>query len=113
MAANTTAAEGAMDTVSEAAGGAIEKMKSAAGAGAAAVAGAASSTELRTKLSTLSSDQVMQLQSALNNDGCDVGTPDGAMGQKTRKGVECSLQKHNITGTDVDSLYSVLGLNFK
>jgi hypothetical protein len=102
----------AMDTMAQKAGGAANKAKAAAGAGAAAVGSAASSAALRTKLATLSSDQVKQLQQALNNDGCDVGTPDGTMGAKTRQGVQCSLQKHNIPDTNVDSLYRVLNLNF-
>ena len=79
----------------------------------AAVGDAASTAAIRTQLATLSNDQVKQLQAALNNDGCDVGTPDGMMGAKTRQGVQCSLKKHDINSTNVDSLYTVLNLSFK
>lgn len=103
----------AMDTMASKAGQAANKAKAAVGAGAATVGNAASAGVLRTKLATLSKDQVKQLQTALNNDGCSVGTPDGAMGSQTRKGVECSLQKHNIGDANVDSLYKVLNLNFR
>lgn len=102
----------AMDTMASKAGTAMDKAKSAAGAGAAAVGAAASSAALRTKLSTLSSDQVSQLQKALNDNGCDVGTVDGVMGARTRQGVECGLEKNNISDADVDSLYRALNLNF-
>lgn len=116
-ATDTSSAGGAIDTMSNRAGAAMDTMAQKAGAAAnkakSTVGAAASSAAIRTKLSTLSKDQVKQLQQALNSDGCDVGTPDGAMGEKTRQGVQCSLQKHNIPGTDVDSLYHVLNLNFK
>ena len=120
----TTSAGGAIDTMSNRAGAAVDTMaqkagqaankaKAAAGAGAAAMGNAASSAALRTKLASLSSDQVKQLQTALNNDGCNAGTADGVMGQQTRQGVQCAMQKHNISGTDTDSLYKVLNLNFQ
>ena len=102
----------AMDTMAQKAGAAANKAKAAAGAGAAAVGSAVSTAELRTKLATLSRDQVKQLQTALNNDGCNVGQPDGVMGEGTRKGVECAMRKHSIGDTNVDSLYKVLNLNF-
>ena len=109
----TNRAGTAMDTMASKAGQAANKAKAAAGAGAAAVGGAASTAAIRTQLATLSNDQVKQLQTALNNDGCNVGTPDGMMGAKTRQGVECSLKKHDLNSTNVDSLYKVLNLSFK
>lgn len=83
-----------------------------AGAAAGAVKGTASSAALHTKLATLSKDQVKQLQTALTNDGCNAGTADGLVGQKTVTAVQCGLQKHNISGTDLDALYKALNLNF-
>jgi peptidoglycan hydrolase-like protein with peptidoglycan-binding domain len=77
------------------------------------VGGAASTAAVRTQLATLSKDQVRQLQTALNNDGCSAGTPDGNVGAQTRKGVQCSLDKHGISSANLDSLYTVLNLNFK
>lgn len=111
---STSSATGAIDTMANKTGATVDSMaskaKAAAGAGAAAVGGAASSAELQTKLSTLSKDQLKELQSALNSDGCDVGTPDGVMGTKTVQGVQCSMKKHNVN--DLDSLYQALNLNF-
>lgn len=109
----THRAGAAADTLASKAGQAANKAKAAVGAGAAAVGGAASTAAIRTQLARLSKDQVKQLQTALNNDGCSVGTPDGVMGEQTRKGVQCSLDKHGIGSTNVDSLYKVLNLNFQ
>lgn len=83
-----------------------------AGAAAGAVKGAASSAAIRAKLTPLSKDQVTQLQTALTNDGCNAGTADGHVGRKTVTAVQCGLQKHNISGTDLDALYKALNLNF-
>jgi len=60
----------------------------------------------------LSKDQLKQLQTALNSDGCSVGTPDGVMGAKTTKGVACSMKKHNIQNNDYSALYQALNLSF-
>lgn len=109
----TNRAGRAADTLASKAGQAANKAGAAVGAGAAAVGNAASSAAIRTQLAKLSKSQVRQLQTALNNDGCSVGTPDGVMGQKTRQGVQCSLDKHGIGSTNVDSLYKVLNLNFQ
>lgn len=103
----------AVDTMGARAGQALDRTKAAAGAGAAAVGEAASSAAVRTKLSTLSTEQVSQLQQALNDDGCNAGTVDGMVGAQTRQGVECALQKYGISDTDVDSLYRALNLNFQ
>jgi len=88
------------------------KAKSEAGKAASAVGATASSAEIRTKLIALSHDQVKQLQSALNDNGCNVGQPDGSVGSKTVDGVKCGLQKYNIKGNDLDALYKALNLNF-
>jgi hypothetical protein len=114
-----TAAGQAKSHLDTAAGQAKSKLDTAAGevagkagAAAGAVKGAASSTAIRTKLTSLSKDQVTQLQTALTNDGCNAGTADGLVGQKTVTAVQCGLQKHNISGTDLDALYKALNLNF-
>lgn len=103
----------AADTLANKAGRAANKAKAAVGAGAAAVGNAASTATVRTQLASLSKDQVKQLQTALNNDGCNAGKADGVMGKQTREGVECDLKKHGISSTNVDSLYKVLNLSFK
>lgn len=116
-ATDTSSAAGALDTMTNRAGAAVDTLANRAGQAAneakAAVGGAASTAAIRTQLATLSNDQVKQLQTALNNDGCNVGTPDGQVGEQTRKGVQCSLEKHGISSTNVDSLYTVLNLNFQ
>lgn len=60
----------------------------------------------------LTKDQLKQLQTALNSDGCPVGTADGVMGAKTTKGVACSMKKHNIQNNDYSALYQALNLSF-
>ncbi|HET7458346.1 MAG TPA: peptidoglycan-binding domain-containing protein [Gemmatimonadaceae bacterium] len=59
----------------------------------------------------LSSDQVMQLQTALTNAGCDAGTADGVLGPKTRRAMACARQKNSVT-TNAD-LYRSLNLDFE
>jgi peptidoglycan hydrolase-like protein with peptidoglycan-binding domain len=114
---DTSSAAGAIDTMTNRAGAAVDTLANRAGQAATeakeAVGGAASTAAIRTQLAALSNDQVKQLQTALNNDGCNVGTPDGEVGEGTRKGVQCSLEKHGISSTNVDSLYKVLNLNFQ
>jgi hypothetical protein len=116
-ATDTSSAAGAIDTMTNRAGAAVDTLANRAGEAAneakEAVGGAASTAAIRTQLATLSKDQVKQLQTALSNDGCNVGTPDGKVGEGTRKGVQCSLEKHGISSTNVDSLYKVLNLNFQ
>lgn len=116
-ATDTSSAAGAIDTMANRAGAAVDTLANKAGQATneakEAVGGAASTAAIRTQLATLSNDQVKQLQTALNNDGCNVGTPDGKVGEGTRKGVQCSLEKHGISSTNVDSLYKVLNLNFQ
>jgi hypothetical protein len=109
----THKAGAAADTLANRTGAAANRAKAAVGAGAAAVGNAASTATVRTQLAGLSKAQVKQLQAALNNDACNVGTPDGVLGEKTRQGVQCSLKKHGISSTNVDSLYKVLNLSFK
>jgi peptidoglycan hydrolase-like protein with peptidoglycan-binding domain len=114
---STSSAAGALDTMTNRAGAAADTLANRAGQAAgeakAAVGNAASTAAIRTKLATLSTDQVKQLQTALNNDGCSTGAADGRVGAQTRQAVQCSMQKHGISDTDVDSLYKVLNLNFQ
>lgn len=70
-----------------------------------------SSTSMRTG-ARLNHDQVTQLQTALQNAGCDPGTIDGVMGTHTRSAMSCARQKNNITGNDANALYQSLNLNF-
>jgi len=63
-------------------------------------------------LSGLSSDQIKELQNALNNAGCKAGPVDGIVGPRTQHGIACGMEKNNITGQDPKALYQALHLNF-
>jgi hypothetical protein len=65
----------------------------------------------RFNLSSLSGDQVKELQTALNNDGCRAGPVDGIAGPRTQAGIACGMRKHNITGNDAKALYRALNLD--
>ena len=60
----------------------------------------------------LSTDQIRQLQQALNGAGCDAGTVDGRMGPHTRQAMACARQKNNITGSNPNDLFRALNLGF-
>jgi hypothetical protein len=77
-------------------------------AGGAAAAGRSS----RGGGMSLTREQTRQLQQALNDAGCDAGTPDGMMGRKTRTAMTCARQKKGISGTDNQALFQALGLSF-
>lgn len=72
--------------------------------------GAIANNSMRT--SRLNHDQVTQLQTALQNMGCDPGSVDGVMGTHTRGAMSCARQKNNITSNDPQALYQSLNLNF-
>ena len=77
--------------------------------GAAPSARATSTKGMRVNLSA---DQVRQLQTALNQSGCNAGPVDGIVGPKTRQGIACGMKKNNIRGQDLNALYRALNLNF-
>jgi peptidoglycan hydrolase-like protein with peptidoglycan-binding domain len=60
----------------------------------------------------LSNDQVTQLQTSLQQLGCDPGSIDGVMGSHTRSAMRCARQKNNITSSNPNALYQSLNLNF-
>jgi peptidoglycan hydrolase-like protein with peptidoglycan-binding domain len=60
----------------------------------------------------LSRDQTTQLQTALQQMGCDPGAIDGRMGSHTERAMRCARQKSNITSNDPNALYHSLNLNF-
>lgn len=60
----------------------------------------------------LNHDQVTQLQTALQQNGCDPGAIDGVMGAHTRRAMRCARQKNNITSNNPGALYQSLNLNF-
>ncbi len=60
----------------------------------------------------LSPEQAMELQQALTRAGCDVGTPDGAIGQRTLRGIECFRDQRSLTGTDLEAVLTALNVSF-
>jgi hypothetical protein len=60
----------------------------------------------------LTSDQVKQLQTAINNSGCNAGDVDGVVGMRTRRGIACVRQQKGIAGNDLDDVLSALDLGF-
>ena len=60
----------------------------------------------------LTKEQAMELQQALARVGCDVGTPDGVVGQRTLRGLQCFRAQQPMTVAQVDSLLFALNLSF-
>ena len=60
----------------------------------------------------LSTDQVRQLQQALNDAGCEAGAVDGRLGPRTREAMACARQKNNLTGNNPNELFRALNLGF-
>lgn len=60
----------------------------------------------------LSSEQAMELQRALSAAGCDAGTADGVVGPKTRRALDCYRRQNNVTGNDLESVFTALKLSF-
>ena len=59
-----------------------------------------------------SSDQAIELQRALTRAGCDVGTADGVVGQRTLRGIECFHRQQSLASTDLESVLTALNLSF-
>lgn len=60
----------------------------------------------------LSSDQAIELQQALTRVGCDVGTIDGIVGQRTLAGIACFRGQRNLSAADLESLLTALDVSF-
>lgn len=63
-----------------------------------------------TTTTTLSRENIAQLQTALSNAGCDAGAADGIMGRRTRRAIACARQKNNVSSDQ--ELYQSLNLDF-
>jgi hypothetical protein len=59
-----------------------------------------------------SPDQAIELQRALTRTGCDVGTADGVVGQRTLRGIECFHRQQSLASTDLESVLTALNLSF-
>ena len=60
----------------------------------------------------LTREQAAELQEALARVGCDVGTPDGVVGQRTLRGLICFRSQQPLTLPQVDSLLFALNVSF-
>ena len=68
--------------------------------------------ELAARNMGLSSDQVKELQQAINDAGCHAGPVDGIAGPQTREGIACVREQKGIQGDDLNDVVSALGLSF-
>jgi hypothetical protein len=59
-----------------------------------------------------SSDQAIELQRGLSRTGCDIGTADGVVGQRTLRGIECFHRQQSLASTDLESVLTALNLSF-
>ena len=60
----------------------------------------------------LTNDQVKELQTAINNNGCDAGPVTGTIDDATKKGIDCIRESKSIQSTDVNDVLQALGLSF-
>ena len=60
----------------------------------------------------LSSDEIRQLQDALQSDGCDPGRVDGVLGARTRQAMSCARRKLGLGSSDPNALFRALNLGF-
>lgn len=56
--------------------------------------------------------QALELQQALARTGCDVGNPDGVIGQRTLRGIQCFRDQQNLGAADFESVLTALRLSF-
>jgi len=59
-----------------------------------------------------SSEQAVELQQTLTRAGCDVGTADGVVGQRTLQGIACFRGQQNLTEGDIESVLTALRVSF-
>jgi len=60
----------------------------------------------------LTTEQVKELQKAINDNGCHAGEVTGTITDATREGIQCIRESKNIEGTDVNDVLKALGLSF-
>lgn len=59
-----------------------------------------------------SSEQAIELQQALTRSGCDVGTADGVVGQRTMTALQCFRDQRNLAAADFESVLTALNVSF-
>ena len=60
----------------------------------------------------LTTDQVKELQKAINDNGCHAGEVTGTITDDTREGIDCIRQAKNIQSSDINDVLQALGLSF-
>ena len=60
----------------------------------------------------LSSEQALELQQALARTGCSAGTPDGVVGQRTLRAIQCFRDQQNLGSANFESLLTALHVSF-
>lgn len=61
----------------------------------------------------LSTNEIRELQQALQNINCYDAHIDGIIGPRTRAGIPCAMRHHNLTGSDPNELMRALNLNIE
>ena len=59
-----------------------------------------------------SSTQAIELQESLTRAGCDVGTADGVVGNRTIMGIKCFRDQKNLADVGIEDVLTALGLSF-
>jgi hypothetical protein len=59
-----------------------------------------------------SSEQAIELQQALTRSGCEVGTADGVVGQRTLVGIQCFRDQRSLGAADFESVLTALSVSF-
>jgi peptidoglycan hydrolase-like protein with peptidoglycan-binding domain len=59
-----------------------------------------------------SSEQATELQQALTRSGCDVGTADGVVGNRTLIGIQCFRDQRKLGAADFEAVLTALGVSF-
>ena len=59
-----------------------------------------------------SASQAMELQQTLTRAGCDVGTADGVVGNRTILGIKCFREQKNLNDVGIEEVLTALGVSF-
>ena len=68
------------------------------------------STSVRTSWSDMSRADIVELQGAMTDAGCPVGSIDGVVGGRTRRALECVKRKYEITNPELTPVLEALNL---
>ena len=68
------------------------------------------STSVRTAWADMSRADIIELQGAMADAGCAVGSIDGVVGARTRRALECVKRKYDITNAELTPVLEALNL---